>query len=75
MKSFFFLYPSSLCVYVLKKPNISNAVTYVDVFRQHLVRKPVLVEDVVVYGSTGSDGTGEEAEDSVAGKKMSATIL
>ena len=40
----------------------SNTVTYVDVFRQHLVRHSVFLEDVIVYGCSGHDGSEEEAE-------------
>ena len=41
----------------------SNAVTYVDVFRQHLVRHLVLFEDIVVDRCAGKCRSEEEAEE------------
>lgn len=42
----------------------SDAVTYVDVFRQHLVRQLVFLQDVVVGGRAGDHRAEEEAVDS-----------
>lgn len=39
----------------------SDAVTYVDVFRQHLVRQLVFLENVVVRGCAGDHRAKEEA--------------